>query len=232
MVISRAEIYWADLGPPSGSQPAKRRPVLVIQSDPYNASRLATVIAAVITSNTALAAMPGNVFLPATTTRLPRDSVVNVTAIVTLNKTDLTDRVGEVPASLMHEVDRGLRRVLDELLAGGGVVGRLEGKVAFITGVARGQGRSHAVRLADGQARALGKVDVEACGALVGEVEVWGRDVRDDRRVFVESPADEFGACRRVARQGIRVVGLPVSQRELVEPEAGCAARRSAAGSQ
>lgn len=74
MVISRAEIYWADLGPPSGSQPAKRRPVLVIQSDPYNASRLATVIAAVITSNTALAAMPGNVFLPATTTRLPRDS--------------------------------------------------------------------------------------------------------------------------------------------------------------
>ncbi|AAK46322.1 dehydrogenase [Mycobacterium tuberculosis] len=111
-------------------------------------------------------------------------------------------------------------------------MGRLEGKVAFITGVARGQGRSHAVRLADGQARALGKVDVEACGALVGEVEVWGRDVRDDRRVFVESPADEFGACRRVARQGIRVVGLPVSQRELVEPEAGCAARRSAAGSQ
>lgn len=100
-------------------------------------------------------------------------------------------------------------------------MGRLEGKVAFITGVARGQGRSHAVRLADGQAR-----------ALVGEVEVWGRDVRDDRRVFVESPADEFGACRRVARQGIRVVGLPVSQRELVEPEAGCAARRSAAGSQ
>lgn len=65
-------------------------------------------------------------------------------------------------------------------------MGRLEGKVAFITGVARGQGRSHAVRLADGQARALGKVDVEACGALVGEVEVWGRDVRDDRRVFVE----------------------------------------------
>ncbi|CKQ36783.1 dehydrogenase [Mycobacterium tuberculosis] len=51
-------------------------------------------------------------------------------------------------------------------------MGRLEGKVAFITGVARGQGRSHAVRLADGQARALGKVDVEACGALVGEVEV------------------------------------------------------------
>jgi mRNA interferase MazF len=113
VVISRAEIYWTDLGPPSGSRPAKRRPVLVIQSDPYNASRLATVLAAVITSNTALATMPGNVFLPATATRLPRDSVVNITALVTLNKTDLTDRVGEVPPSLMHEVDRGLRRVLD-----------------------------------------------------------------------------------------------------------------------
>lgn len=113
MVISRAELYWADLGAPSGSRPAKRRPVLVVQSDPYNASRLATVLTAVVTSNTDLAAMPGNVFLPATATGLPRDSVVNVTALVTLNKMDLTDRIGEVPASLMHEVDRGLRRILE-----------------------------------------------------------------------------------------------------------------------
>ena len=113
MVISRAEIYWADLGPPSGSRPAKRRPVLVIQADPYNASRLATVLAAVITSNTALATMPGNVFLPAAATGLPRDSVVNITALVTLNKNNLTDRIGEVPPSVMHDVDRGLRRVLD-----------------------------------------------------------------------------------------------------------------------
>jgi mRNA interferase MazF len=113
VVISRADVYWVDLGPPSGSRLAKRRPVLVIQSDPYNASRLATVLATVITSNTALATMPGNVFLPATATGLPRDSVANVTALVTLNKTDLTDRVGNVPPSLMHEVERGLRRVLD-----------------------------------------------------------------------------------------------------------------------
>lgn len=112
-MISHAEIYWADLGPPTGSRPAKRRPVVVIQSNPYNASRLATVLAAVITSNTALATMPGNVFLPATATRLPRDSVVNVTALVTLHKTDLTDRIGEVPPGLMHEISRGLRRVLD-----------------------------------------------------------------------------------------------------------------------
>jgi len=112
-VIERGEIHWADLGTPSGSRPAKRRPVLVVQSDSFNASRLATVMAAVITSNTALAAMPGNVFLPATTTGLPRDSVVNVTALVTLNKTDLTDRVGGLSPSLMHEVDQGLRRALE-----------------------------------------------------------------------------------------------------------------------
>ncbi len=112
MVISRSELYWADLGEPSGSRPAKRRPVLVIQSDPYNTSRLATVLAAVVTSNTALAVMPGNVFLPAVLTGLPRDSVVNVTALVTLNKADLSQRIGEVSPEIMRDVDRGLRRVL------------------------------------------------------------------------------------------------------------------------
>jgi mRNA interferase MazF len=112
-VISRGRIFWADLGGASGSRPARRRPVLVVQSDPYNSSRLATVIAAVITSNTALAAMPGNAFLPAAATGLPRDSVVNVSALVTLNKSDLTDPVGELPPQLMDEVDRGLRKVLE-----------------------------------------------------------------------------------------------------------------------
>ena len=112
-MITRGEIHWADLGAASGSRPAKRRPVLVVQSDPYNASRLATVVAVVITSNTTLAAMPGNVFLPATATGLPRDSMVNITAVVTLNKTDLTDRVGGLSPSLMHEVDRGLRWVFE-----------------------------------------------------------------------------------------------------------------------
>ncbi len=112
-MIERGEIHWADLGDPSGSRPAKRRPVLLVQSNPYNASRLATVLAAVVTSNTALAAMPGNVFLPAAASGLPRDSVVNVTALVTLNKTDLADRVGLLPLNLMREVDRGLRLVLE-----------------------------------------------------------------------------------------------------------------------
>lgn len=108
----RGSICWADLGEAHGSRPAKRRPVLVIQADPFNASRLNTTVAAVITSNTALAAMPGNVFLPATASGLPKDSVVNVTALVTLDKVDLEAPAGHLPASLMHDVDRGLRRVL------------------------------------------------------------------------------------------------------------------------
>ena len=111
-MIERGGIYWADLGPPRGSKPAKRRPVLVVSADTYNRSRLSTVVAAVVTSTTRLAAMPGNVFLPSEVTGLTRDSVVNATALVTLDKTDLTERSGTVPLSLMREVDRGLRRAL------------------------------------------------------------------------------------------------------------------------
>jgi mRNA interferase MazF len=111
-VTARGSICWADPGEARGGKPAKRRPVLVIQSDPFNASGLNTTIAAVITSNTALATMPGNVFLPAVTSGLPKDSVVNVTAVVTLDKTDLEAPTGYLPVSLMHDVDRGLRRVL------------------------------------------------------------------------------------------------------------------------
>jgi mRNA interferase MazF len=112
VVIERGGVHWADLGETDGSRPAKRRPVLVIQANPYNASRLATVLVAVLTSNTRLATAPGNVFLPVSATGLPRDSVANVTALVTLNKDDLSERVGEIPVSLMRDVDTGLRRVL------------------------------------------------------------------------------------------------------------------------
>lgn len=113
MVIERGGIYWADLGAVVGSQPAKRRPVVVISADSYNRSRLATIVAAALTSNTDLARMPGNVFLPTTATGLPRDSVVNVTALVTLDKTDLSEHVGAIPSTLMHGLDRGLRRALE-----------------------------------------------------------------------------------------------------------------------
>lgn len=112
-MIERGGIYWTDLGSSSGSRPAKRRPIVVVSADTYNQSRLATVVALVITSNTDLATMPGNVFLPAAVTGLPRDSVVNVTAVITLNKVDLAERSGVAPLALLREVDRGLRNSLD-----------------------------------------------------------------------------------------------------------------------
>jgi mRNA interferase MazF len=113
LVTNRGDVCWIDLGEPRGSRPAKRRPVLVIQADPYNASRLKTTVVAVITSNTARAAMPGNVFVPAVASGLPKDSVVNVTSLITVDKSELEAAVGQLPAALMSEVDRGLRRSLD-----------------------------------------------------------------------------------------------------------------------
>lgn len=98
-------ICWADLGEARGSKPAKGHPVLVVQSGPFNASRLNTTIAAVTTSNTARATMPGNVFLPAAVSGLYRASVINVTALVTLDKSDLDEPVGYAPASPMGDVD-------------------------------------------------------------------------------------------------------------------------------
>lgn len=112
-MIERGAIYWAELGGPDGSRPANRRPVVVVSAQTYNLSRLATVVALVITSDTELAAMPGNVFLPTAATGLPRDSVVNVTAVVTLNKTDLAEQAGLTPLALLREIDRGLRNALE-----------------------------------------------------------------------------------------------------------------------
>lgn len=109
----RGTLYWVDLGEARGSKPGKRRPVLVVQSDMFNDSRLNTTMAVVITSNTGLATMPGNVFLPAAVSGLRRDSVANVTAVVTLDKTDLERPAGHLPDYLLAEVDRGLRLVLD-----------------------------------------------------------------------------------------------------------------------
>ena len=112
-MISRGSICWVDLGEPRGSRPAKVRPVLVLQDDAYNSSRLATTIAAVITSNTALAAVAGNVFLPALISGLTKDSVANLTALVTLDKSDLDPPVGRLPDQLMAEVSAGLKLILD-----------------------------------------------------------------------------------------------------------------------
>jgi mRNA interferase MazF len=112
VVIERGGIHWADFGTPVGSRPAKRRPVVVVQSEYLNRSRLATVVAVAISSNTALARHPGNVFLPAASSGLPRDSVINVSTLTTFNRYELEDRVGVVPLAVMRQMDDGLRLVL------------------------------------------------------------------------------------------------------------------------
>jgi len=112
VVIARGDVYWVDLGSPEGSRPALRRPVVVVQDDAYNQSRIATTLVAALTSNVALAGMPGNVLVPAGAAGLPRDSVVNVTALVTVNKVDLVERAGALPAALAYDVSRGLAQVL------------------------------------------------------------------------------------------------------------------------
>ena len=112
MVAARGEVWWADLREPVGSEPGFRRPALVVQVDPLNASRLQTVLAVVLTSNVRLEAYPGNVLLPSRATGLPRDSVANVTQVITIDKAFLGERVGKLEPALMARVDQGLRLVL------------------------------------------------------------------------------------------------------------------------
>jgi len=110
--MKRGEIWWASLPAPTGSGPGFRRPVLVLQSDPFNQSRIATVVVAAITSNLALAEAPGNVRLGRNDSGLSKASVVNVSQIVTLDRCVLTQRIRAVPGTTLRNVDEGLRLVL------------------------------------------------------------------------------------------------------------------------
>jgi mRNA interferase MazF len=110
--VRRGEVWWATLRPPLGSEPGHRRPVVIIQSDPFNRSRIGTVIAVALTSNVRLEAAPGNVLLPQGTAGLDRDSVINVSQIVTVDRRFLTDRLGRIPILKQRELDDGLRLVL------------------------------------------------------------------------------------------------------------------------
>ena len=112
-MIRRGEVCWVDFGEPRGSAPANRRPAVIVQSDRYNASRISTVVVLPITSNTALARHPGNVFVPASASGLPKDSVVNVSQPMTVDRVDVDDTGVDLPDSLMDVVDAGLRRVMD-----------------------------------------------------------------------------------------------------------------------
>ena len=102
MVISQGEVWWADLPAPTGSGPGFRRPIVVVQGDALNRSRVATVVCVPLTSNLRWESAPGNVSLSARLTGLPKDSVANVSQIVTLDKDLLTERVGKLPRAKLE----------------------------------------------------------------------------------------------------------------------------------
>jgi mRNA interferase MazF len=112
VVIAQGEIWWADLGDPIGSAPGYRRPVLVVQCDAFNRSRIGTIVCVPLTSNMKWAEAPGNVRLTARETGLERNSVANVSLIVAVDRAQLTERVGKVAERKMALVFAGVDAVL------------------------------------------------------------------------------------------------------------------------
>lgn len=111
MSVRRGEIWWASLGDPQGSGPGFRRPVLVVSADEFNASRIGTIVAAVVTTNIRIAEAPGNVRLPGRAA-LPKPSVVNVSQLLTVDTRFLTERVARLSDRTMDAVESGLRLAL------------------------------------------------------------------------------------------------------------------------
>lgn len=112
MVIKRGDLWWAELPEPVGSEPGHRRPLLIIQSNDFNKSKINTTIAAVVTSNPRLSAAPGNVLLSAKKSKLQKDSVINVSQIITIDKSFLTEIIHTLSTKTMSQVDKGIELVL------------------------------------------------------------------------------------------------------------------------
>ena len=110
--MKRGEVWWASLPDPVGSGPGYRRPVVVVQSNPFNESRISTVIVAVITSNLALVDAPGNIRLSKSESGLSKASVINISQVITLDSDLLTEKVRTLPHSVVDRVNNGLRLVL------------------------------------------------------------------------------------------------------------------------
>jgi mRNA interferase MazF len=112
VVIKQGDIYWVDLGDPSGSEPGYKHPHLVIQNDIFNRSRIDTVVVCSLTSNLKRAESPGNVLLGKGEANLPKPSVINVTQIFTVNKQDLVERVGSLSRNRMAQVLQGIELLI------------------------------------------------------------------------------------------------------------------------
>jgi len=112
MVIEQGEIYWVDLGEPSGSAPGYRHPHIVVQNDIFNRSRINTVVVCVITSNLKRAKIPGNVVIEKGEANMPKKSVVNVTQLYTVDKKDLVEKIGKVSEKKLRRILEGVSLVL------------------------------------------------------------------------------------------------------------------------
>ncbi len=112
MVINRGEIWWASLAEPRGSEPGFRRPVVIVSSNHFNESNINTILAATITSNLLLADAPGNILLPKKLSKLSKDSVINVSQIITLDKAFLADKVSRLNSQQLNNLNDGLKLVL------------------------------------------------------------------------------------------------------------------------
>jgi mRNA interferase MazF len=112
MVINQGDIFWVDLGEPSGSEPAYRHPHLVIQNNVFNASRINTVVVCSLTSNLQRGQSPGNVLLEKGEANLPKSSVVNITQIFTVDKRDLTEKIGSLTHNRMAQVLEGIELLI------------------------------------------------------------------------------------------------------------------------
>jgi mRNA interferase MazF len=110
--VQRGQVWWADLPAPAGSGPGFRRPVVIIQADPLNRSRIRTAVVAAVTSNLMLRGLPGNVYLSTRDSGLDRPSVVNASQLATLDRGRLLRHIGNLPGTKMRELDEGLRLVL------------------------------------------------------------------------------------------------------------------------
>ena len=110
--MKRGEVWWVDFGVPVGSEPGWQRPAVVVSSDLFNRSRIATVLVAPVTSTMQRAEAPGNVAMPAGAAGLPKPSVVNVSSLNVIDRSRLIERSGAVTADVMTDIDDGLRLVL------------------------------------------------------------------------------------------------------------------------
>ena len=112
MVVAQGEVWWADLPPPAGSGPGFRRPVVIVQSDAFNRSHIATIVCVPLSTNLRWADVPGNALLTTDVTNLPRDSVANASQIIAVDRELLLERVSKLPRAKLELVIAGVGTIL------------------------------------------------------------------------------------------------------------------------